>query len=103
MEVLYTSLCFNIQSKDTEKRKDTIPMATVSNAKDTAQDAQQQYFRVTDQVPEEVWYWAALGSIIVSASLFLIGKRDWSNFVGQWPPTFLLFGLFHKVLRPSRF
>ena len=77
-------------------------MATANAAKDTAQDAQQQYFRVTDQVPEEVWYWAALSSIIVSATLFLIGKRDWSTFVGQWAPTFLLFGLFHKVLRPSK-
>ena len=61
-------------------------MATrVDTPKDTAQDAQAQYFRVTDQVPEVVWYWAALGSIMVSASLFLMGKRDWSNFVGQWP------------------
>ena len=71
-------------------------------AKDTAQDARAQYFRVTNQVPGEVWYWAALGSIIASAMLFLVGKRDWSIFVGQWPPTFLLFGMFHKVLRPSR-
>jgi len=77
-------------------------MATkVDTAKDTAQDVQAQYFRVTDQVPEVVWYWAALGSIMVSASLFLMGKRDWSMFVGQWPPTFLLFGLFHKLLRPQ--
>ncbi|MHB8600111.1 MAG: hypothetical protein ACYDER_25275 [Ktedonobacteraceae bacterium] len=78
-------------------------MAAVDTAKNATSGAQDQYFRVTDQVPEEVWYWAALGSIIVSASLFLMGKRDWSNFVGQWPPTFLLFGLFHKVLRPSKF
>ena len=83
--------------------KGEFDMATrVDSAKDTAQEAQEQYFRVTDQVPEEVWYWAALGSIIVSASLFLMGKRDWSIFVGQWPPSFLLFGLFHKLLRPSR-
>src|SRR5947209_13279466 len=78
-------------------------MATIDTARDTAQDAQQQYFRITDQVPEEIWYWGALGSIIVSAALFLFGKRDWSVFVGQWPPTFLLFGLFDKILRPSRF
>ena len=77
-------------------------MATkVDTAQDTVQNAQAQYFRVTDQVPEVVWYWAALGSIMVSASLFLMGKRDWSMFVGQWPPTFLLFGLFHKLLRPQ--
>ncbi len=56
-----------------------------NKAKDTATDAQAQYFRVTDQVPEEVWYWAALGSIIASAMLFLVGRRDWSIFVGQWP------------------
>jgi hypothetical protein len=80
----------------------TLMATRVDTAKDTAQDAQEHYFRVTDQVPEEVWYWAALGSIIVSASLFLMGKRDWSIFVGQWPPTFLLFGLFHKILRPSK-
>jgi hypothetical protein len=66
-----------------------------------AQQAQDQYFRVTDQVPEEVWYWSALASIIISAILFVSGKRDWSLFVGQWPPTFLLFGMFHKLLAPS--
>jgi hypothetical protein len=65
-------------------------------------DVQDQYFRLTDQVPEEIWYWAALGSIIASAILFTSGKRDWSIFVGQWPPTFLLFGMFHKLLKPSR-
>jgi len=77
-------------------------MAKVDTATNAASDVQDQYFRVTDQVPEEAWYWAALGSIIVSAALFAFNRRDWSIFVGQWPPTFLLFGLFHKLLRPSR-
>ena len=63
-----------------------------------AKDVQEQYFSVTDRVPEEVWYWAALGSIFASAALFAANKRDWSIFVGQWPPTFLLFGLFHRLL-----
>lgn len=31
-----------------------------NQAKDTATDAQAQYFRITDQVPQAVWYWAAL-------------------------------------------
>lgn len=73
---------------------------TVDTAKDTVQDTKKQYFRVTNRVPEQVWYWAALGSIIVSASLFLMGRREWSIFAGQWPATFLLFGMFHKILRP---
>jgi hypothetical protein len=71
---------------------------TFDSASHKAQDVQDQYFRVTDQVPGSIWYWGAVASILVSATLFLAGKRDWSIFVGQWPPTFLLFGLFHKLL-----
>jgi hypothetical protein len=67
-----------------------------------AQDTQEQYFRVTDQIPGTVWYWGAVTSILTSAILFLAGKRDWSIFVGQWPPTFLLFALYHKLLGAQR-
>ena len=73
-------------------------MANTSDTTANAKNIQEKYFRVTDDVPEEIWYWAALGSIIASAMLFVSNKRDWSIFVGQWPPTFLLFGLFHKLL-----
>ena len=71
---------------------------------DTARQAgetQRAFFRVTDNVPEETWYWLAVGSIGVSALLKLMGKDHWSLFVGQWPPTFLLFGLYHRLVRPS--
>ena len=74
-------------------------MATkVSSAVSSAQSAHEQYFRLTDQVPGVTWYWAAVASIIASAALFLLRQRDWSIFVGQWPPTFLLFGIFHKLV-----
>jgi hypothetical protein len=74
-------------------------MARTDDMTESAKDIQDQYFRVTDEVPAEVWYWAAIGSIIASAMLFASNKRDWSLFVGQWPPAFLLFGLFHKIIR----
>lgn len=67
-----------------------------------AHDTQEQYFRVTDQISGTVWYWSAVTSILASALLFLTGKRDWSMFVGQWPPTFLLFGLYHKLIGGQR-
>ena len=66
-----------------------------------ASGAQQSYFRVTDNIPEETWYWLALGSIGLSASLRLMGHANWSLFVGQWPPTFILFALYHRLIRPS--
>ena len=71
---------------------------TIDTVTKTAQSMHDQYLHITDQVPGVVWYWAAVASILASATLFMAGKRDWSIFVGQWPPTFLLFGLFHKLL-----
>ena len=65
------------------------------------QQTQQDYFRLTDSIPEEGWYWAAMASVVISAALWLTGKRNWSTFVGQWPPTFLLLGLFHKQHQPG--
>ena len=66
------------------------------------QQTTDQYFRITDQVPGQVWYWASLVSILASAGLRLAGRSDLSIFVGQWPPTFILFGLFHKLLGTSQ-
>jgi|GEM_PF-2695669 len=63
---------------------------------DQVEEAQKSYFAITRDIPEEAWYWAAIGSVVASATLWLAGKRDWSTFVGQWPPTFLLLGLFHR-------
>ncbi len=65
-------------------------------------EGQQEYFRVTDGIPEQTWYWLALSSIGLSATLKLMNKDHWALFVGQWPPTFLLFGIFHRVLHPSK-
>ncbi len=74
----------------------------MAETNDQAAEAQQSFFRVTDNIPEEAWYWAALGSIGISALLKLAKKDDWAIFVGQWPPTFLLFAMAHKILRPSQ-
>ena len=63
---------------------------------------QESFFRATDSVPEEGWYWLALASIVFSATLKLMGKDNWSIFVGQWPPTFLLFGVYHRLIQPGK-
>jgi hypothetical protein len=65
------------------------------------QSPQGSFFRATDQIPEAAWYWAAVVSILISATLKLSKKDDWSIFVGQWPPTFLLFGLYHRLVHPG--
>ena len=65
-------------------------------------DPQQQYFQITNNIPEQAWYWLSLGSILASATLKAMNLNDWALFVGQWPPTFLLFGLYHRLVRPNQ-
>ena len=67
----------------------------------SSESPQKSFFRVTDNVPEQAWYWAALLSILISASFKVTKKDDMALFVGQWPTTFLLFGLYHRLIRPS--
>lgn len=52
---------------------------------------------IIENISEETWYWAALGSILVSLVLKLAGRDHLSLFVGQWPPTFLMFGLYRRL------
>jgi hypothetical protein len=59
------------------------------------------YLRMMEQVPTQVYISAALGSMGASALLRLLGFKEMALFVGQWPPTFLLMAIVHKILRPS--
>jgi hypothetical protein len=53
----------------------------------------------TAKLPSDLFLWAALGSIGVSAFLQLSGRKNDSQFVGQWAPTFLLLGLYNKLVK----
>lgn len=53
----------------------------------------------TAQVPSDVFLWAAGASIIGSLSLMCSGNRHGALFVGQWAPTFLLLGVYNKIVK----
>ena len=54
-----------------------------------------------EAVPTQVYWSLAMGSVLASAVLYILGKRETALFVGQWPPTFLALALLYKLLRPS--
>src|SRR5919202_635865 len=68
----------------------------------TAQAKKDRYLRVMEKIPTQVYLGLALGSIIASAVFRIAGKKEAALFVGQWPPTFILFALAHKLLQPSQ-
>jgi hypothetical protein len=53
----------------------------------------------TAKIPSDVWLWAAFGSIGLSLAFKLAKKDNLALFVGQWPPTFLILGVYNKLVK----
>lgn len=53
----------------------------------------------TAKLPSDLFLWAAFGSMAGSLALQMMGKKEQSNFVGQWAPTLLILGLYNKIVK----
>jgi hypothetical protein len=53
----------------------------------------------TAKLPSDAFLWAAGASIVASLALQVIGRKTQSAFVGQWVPTFLILGLYNKLVK----
>ncbi|HEX6965709.1 MAG TPA: hypothetical protein VF166_07900 [Gemmatimonadaceae bacterium] len=53
----------------------------------------------TAKVPSDVYLWAAVGSMAVSLMLQLMDKKEESLFIGQWAPSFLILGVYNKLVK----
>lgn len=55
--------------------------------------------RQTSQLPSSLFLGLAIGSMAASAILKILGKDNWSLFVGQWPAPFLIMGNYNKMVK----
>ena len=53
----------------------------------------------TAKIPSDVFLFAALGAMAVSAGLKIAGQKHSALFVGQWAAPFLLFGIYNKIVK----
>jgi hypothetical protein len=53
----------------------------------------------TAKLPSDTFLWLATGSIAASATLKIMGRDKDALFVGQWAPTFLILGLYNKIVK----
>ena len=51
------------------------------------------------RLPSDLFLWAAGASIAGSLILKFSGREHDSLFVGQWAPTFLILGLYNKLVK----
>lgn len=53
----------------------------------------------TAKIPSDAWLWVALGSMAASLVFKLVRRDHLSTFVGLWAPSFLLFGIYNKLVK----
>ena len=53
----------------------------------------------TAKLPSDTFLWLAGASIATSLALKIAGHKHDALFVGQWAPTFLILGLYNKLVK----
>jgi hypothetical protein len=53
----------------------------------------------TAKLPSDAFLWMAVGAMAASATMQMTGNKHASLFIGQWAPTFLIFGLYNKMVK----
>ena len=53
----------------------------------------------TAAIPSSAYLAVAVGAVGLSLIAQLSGRGKWGNFIAQWVPTWLLLGLYNKVVK----
>ena len=53
----------------------------------------------TKKVPSDWFMWAAIGSIGLALGMRMMDRKEDANFIGEWAPTLLIFGLYNKLVK----
>jgi hypothetical protein len=74
-------------------------MSSVSRSEHAEGSVAKSIEQQTAKLPSDLFLWAAIGAMAASATLHLTGNKNGSVFVGQWAPTFLILGLYNKLVK----
>lgn len=55
--------------------------------------------RQTSKLPSDFFLWGALGAMGLSLAMQGTGRTHRAQFIGQWVPTLLLFGVYNKIVK----
>jgi hypothetical protein len=74
-------------------------MRTITPPEHTEGTVARSIEQQTAKLPSDLFLWAAVGAIATSLTLKVMGQRHNALFVGQWAPTFLILGLYNKIVK----
>lgn len=55
--------------------------------------------KYTASIPSSAYLAIAVGAMGLSLFCQLVGRGKWGNFIAQWVPTWLIIGLYNKVVK----
>lgn len=55
--------------------------------------------KYTAELPSSAYLGIAVGAMALSLALQLGGKGKWGNFIAQWVPTWLIIGVYNKLVK----
>ena len=53
----------------------------------------------TAEIPSSAYLGIAVGAMMASLLLQITGQGKWGNFIAQWVPTWLIIGLYNKMIK----
>jgi hypothetical protein len=53
----------------------------------------------TGSIPSSAYLGVAVGAMALSLMFQVSGRGKWGNFLAQWVPTWLIFGLYNKLVK----
>lgn len=74
----------------------------VESAAEYGKSAAHSIEKTATNIPADAYLLGALGSIGLSLGLKVLGRDRDAEFVGHWAPTFLILGLFSKLMEHDR-
>lgn len=53
----------------------------------------------TAKLPSDTFLWLSVAAMAGSLTLKILGRNHTALFIGQWAPSFLLFGIYNKIVK----
>ena len=53
----------------------------------------------TAAIPSTAYLGVAIGAMAISLALQITGRGKWGNFIAQWVPTWLVIGVYNKLVK----
>jgi len=82
-----------------ETYQEKAPINTDQSREPTEDEFTKNIEEYTASIPSSVYLAVAVGAMGLSLLCQVAGQGKWGNFIAQWVPTWLIIGLYNKVVK----